>query len=109
VHLVASRLPAGTLSVSRISSALARFAYLAVTNMFAALRLLPISHREKDAEILTLRHQVRIVQEQPGNERVRFERAGNSPSMRRTTASHRLRRCRVPWPAPRRRVLHPDL
>lgn len=54
---------------------LVRFAYLAVTNTFAALRLLPMSGREKDAEILALRHQVRILQRQLGGERVRFERA----------------------------------
>ena len=33
-----------------------RFAYLAVSNTFAVLRLLPMSDREKDAEILALRH-----------------------------------------------------
>ena len=35
---------------------LLRLAYLGVTNMFALLRLLPISNRDKDAEILALRH-----------------------------------------------------
>ena len=35
---------------------LIRFAYLAVTNAFAALRLLPRSDRDKDIEILALRH-----------------------------------------------------
>jgi putative transposase len=49
--------------------------YLAVSNTFAALRLLPMSSREKDAEILALRHQVRISQRQSGSQRVRFEPA----------------------------------
>ena len=54
---------------------LVRFAYLAVANTFAALRLLPMSDREKDAEILALRHQIKILQRQLGGQRVRFERA----------------------------------
>jgi putative transposase len=39
---------------------LVRFAYLAVSNAFAALRLLPMSDRHKDVEILTLRHQITV-------------------------------------------------
>jgi hypothetical protein len=35
---------------------LLRLAYLGVTNVFALLRLLPMSSQEKDAEILALRH-----------------------------------------------------
>jgi len=54
---------------------LLRFAYLAVSNTFAVLRLLSMSDREKDAEILALRHQVRILQRQLGGQRVRFEPA----------------------------------
>ncbi|MEU0569206.1 hypothetical protein ABZ297_28035 [Nonomuraea sp. NPDC005983] len=34
---------------------LLRLAYLAVTNAFAALRLLPMGDRDKDVEILALR------------------------------------------------------
>jgi hypothetical protein len=34
---------------------LLRLAYLAVTNVFALLRLLPMSDRDKSAEILVLR------------------------------------------------------
>jgi hypothetical protein len=49
-----------------------RFAYMAVSNTFTVLRLLPTSGREKDAEILVLRHQVRILQRQLGGQRVRF-------------------------------------
>ena len=36
---------------------LLRLAYLGVTNVFAALRLLPMSDHAKDVEILALRHQ----------------------------------------------------
>ena len=35
---------------------LLRLTYLAVTNAFAMLRLLPMSDRAKDVEILALRH-----------------------------------------------------
>ena len=35
---------------------LRRLAYLAVTNTFTLLRLLPMSGRDKDIEILALRH-----------------------------------------------------
>ena len=51
---------------------LLRFAYLEVSNKFAVLRLLPMSDREKDAEILALRHQIRILQRQLDGQRVRF-------------------------------------
>jgi putative transposase len=37
---------------------LLRVVHLAVTNAFTALRLPPLSDREKDAEILPLRHQI---------------------------------------------------
>ncbi|MFI6505839.1 hypothetical protein [Nonomuraea typhae] len=43
---------------------LLRLAYLTVTNAFAALRLLPMSDRDKDVEILSLRHQVMVLQRQ---------------------------------------------
>ena len=51
---------------------LLRLAYLGVTNVFALLRLLPMSSRDKDAEILALRHQLSVVQRQLGPDRVRF-------------------------------------
>jgi transposase InsO family protein len=41
-----------------------RLAYLAVSNVFAVLRLLPVGEREKDVEILVLRHQVTVLQRQ---------------------------------------------
>jgi hypothetical protein len=50
---------------------LLRFAYLAVTNVFALPRLLPVSDRDKDAEILALRHQI-TVERQLGKARPRF-------------------------------------
>jgi hypothetical protein len=43
---------------------LLRLAYLGVTNALALLRLLRMSDRDKDAEILALRHQVTVLQRQ---------------------------------------------
>lgn len=43
-----------------------RLAYLAVTNTFAALRLLPMSDRGKDVEILAPRHQITVLDRQLG-------------------------------------------
>jgi transposase len=51
---------------------LLRLIYLSVTNVFAFLRLLPVSNRDKDVEILTLRHQVTILQRQLGTTRPRL-------------------------------------
>ncbi|MFG2785805.1 integrase core domain-containing protein [Streptomyces prunicolor] len=41
---------------------LLRLAYLAATNTFALLRLLPMNDRDKDIEILALRHQLLVLQ-----------------------------------------------
>jgi putative transposase len=54
---------------------LLRLAYLGITNAFALLRLLPGSDRDKDAEILALRHQLAVLQRQLGEQRIRFEPA----------------------------------
>ena len=54
---------------------LLRLAYLGVTNVFALLRLLPMSSQGKDAEILALRHQLLVLQRQLGPDRVRFASA----------------------------------
>jgi putative transposase len=54
---------------------LLRLAYLGVTNALALLRLLPMSDRDKDAEILVLRHQIMVLERQLGGGRVRFARA----------------------------------
>jgi hypothetical protein len=40
---------------------LPRLAYLTVANLFALLRFLPMSDRDKDTEILALRHQITVV------------------------------------------------
>jgi hypothetical protein len=45
---------------------LLRLADLAVTNTFALLRLLPMSDRDKDIEILALRHRLLVLQRQVG-------------------------------------------
>jgi putative transposase len=47
-------------------------AYLGVTNVFALLRLLPVSDRDKDVEILALRHQIAVLERQLGKTRPRF-------------------------------------
>ncbi|MDW6064049.1 integrase core domain-containing protein [Streptomyces sp. FXJ1.4098] len=54
---------------------LLRLAYLGVTNAFALLRLLPMSDRDKDAEILALRHQITVLERQLGDARLRFTRS----------------------------------
>jgi putative transposase len=51
---------------------LLRLAYLGVTNVFAMLRLLPMSDRDKDVEILALRHQITVLERQLDGKRVRF-------------------------------------
>jgi hypothetical protein len=50
----------------------ARPAYLCVTNVFALLRLFPVSDRDKDVEILALRHQITVLERQLGTTRPRF-------------------------------------
>jgi hypothetical protein len=46
-----------------------------VTNTFALLRLLPVNDRDKDVEILALRHQIAVLQRQLGAQQVRFTAA----------------------------------
>ena len=43
---------------------LLRLAYLTVTNTLSLIRPLPMSERDKEVEILVLRHQVAILQRQ---------------------------------------------
>jgi hypothetical protein len=43
---------------------LLRLAYLAVPNTFSLIRLLPMSERGKEIEILVLRHQLTVLQRQ---------------------------------------------
>ncbi|MFE2448882.1 integrase, partial [Streptomyces sp. NPDC059426] len=45
---------------------LLRLAYLTATNTLAFLRLLPMSDKDKDIEILILRHQLLVLQRQVG-------------------------------------------
>lgn len=54
---------------------LLRLAYLGIANAFALPRLPHGSDRDKDAEILALRHQLTELQRQLGGQRVRFEPA----------------------------------
>jgi transposase InsO family protein len=51
---------------------LLRLAYLGVSNVFSMLRLLPMSDRDKDLEILALRHQITVLERQLNGQRVRF-------------------------------------
>jgi hypothetical protein len=85
---------------------LLRLAYLAVTNGLALLRLLPISSRAKDVEILALRHQLTVLERQLGGERVRFNPADRAflaallhrlpaPCCTRSDSWFGLRRCCV--------------
>ncbi|MEU8876704.1 integrase core domain-containing protein [Streptomyces javensis] len=66
---------------------LLRLVYLGVTNAFAMLCLLPMTDRDKDAEILTLRHQITVLERQLGKDKLRF-----TPSDRAFLAAllHRL-------------------
>jgi putative transposase len=41
-------------------------------NLFSALRLLSAGDRDKDAEILALRHQITVLERQLGDRKVRF-------------------------------------
>ena len=51
---------------------LVRFVCLAVVHVFAVLRLLSMTDRERDVEIVALRHQSTILQRQFGGQRLRF-------------------------------------
>ena len=52
-----------------------RLAYLTAANAFAVLRLLPMTDRDKDTEILVLRHQMAVLERQLAGKRVRFTAA----------------------------------
>jgi putative transposase len=69
-----------------------RLAYLSVANVFAVLRLLPGNDRDKDAEILALRHQLAAAQRQLGRQKPR-----SSPADRALLAAllHHLPRPRL--------------
>jgi hypothetical protein len=61
----------GPRAAARWSAVMLRLAYLSVTNAFALLRLLRMSDRDKDAEILALRHQITVLERQLGMTRPR--------------------------------------
>jgi hypothetical protein len=54
---------------------LLRLTHLGVTNVFALLRLLPMSDQDKDAEILVLRHQITVLHRPLIPDKVRFAAA----------------------------------
>jgi putative transposase len=72
-----------------MAAVLLRLAYLSVTGVFGLLRLMPVSDRDKDVEIVALRHQITVLQRQLGTTRPRF-----SPGDRAFLAAllHRLPR-----------------
>ncbi|MFD0580238.1 hypothetical protein [Dactylosporangium darangshiense] len=47
--------------------------------MFAVLRLLPTNNRDRDIEVLVLRHQIMVLQRQLGNGKVRFDNGDRAP------------------------------
>ena len=57
----------------RSNRMLLRLSYLGVTDAFALLRLLPRSDHDKDIEILTLRHQIAVLQRQLDGQRIQFQ------------------------------------
>jgi hypothetical protein len=54
---------------------LLRLAYLGITNAFTLLRLLPGGDRDKDIEILSLRHQLAVLQRQLDGQPIRLHRS----------------------------------
>jgi hypothetical protein len=59
-----------------------RLAYLTVTNTFAVVRLLPNGDRDKDTEIVVLRHQIAVLERQlggPAADRAFYPRPGATP------------------------------
>ena len=57
---------------------LLRLAYLTAPNTFAMMRLVPMSDRDKDTEILVLRHQLAVLERQLSGEKVRFTGPGRA-------------------------------
>jgi putative transposase len=58
-----------------VAPCLCRKSHPGVTNVFALLRLLPVSDRDKEVEILALRHQIMVLERQLGKARPRFSLA----------------------------------
>jgi putative transposase len=59
-------------SLGEDPAVLRRLAYLGVTHALAMLRLLPMSDRAKDAEILALRHQLAVLERQLHGHKAQF-------------------------------------
>ncbi|MGW6357643.1 hypothetical protein ACWFR5_21305 [Streptomyces sp. NPDC055092] len=78
---------------------LIRFAYLAVTHAFAALRLLPMNARDKDIEILALRHQMTVLQRRLGPAKAAFRIEG--PAFLSAAADATVPRDPAPTATPR--------
>ena len=66
-----------------------RLTWLGVTNALALLRLLPVSNEDKDAEILTLRHQITIPERQPHGEKGSVHPADRGAARRPATPAAR--------------------
>ena len=81
---------------------LVRLTYLAVSNAFTALRLLPKSNRGKHIEILSLRHQIIVLQRQLAGARPAFEAADRAflTALLAPLARETLRHLRL--------IVHPD-
>lgn len=76
---------------------LLRLTYLTVTNAFATLRLLPASDRDKNIEILALRHQITVLQHQLDPKRPEFAPADRAflAALLRPLPQETLRRLRL--------------
>jgi len=78
---------------------LLRLAYLAMTNGLAMLRLLPTSNRDKDVEILALRHPITVLERQlhGRGHRVRFAPADRAllPALLHQLPRQALRQIRL--------------
>ena len=81
---------------------LVRLAYLAVSNAFSVLRLLPKGDREKDIEILSLRHQITVLQRQLAGTRPALDPADRAflAALLAPLPRESLRRLRL--------IVHPD-
>ncbi|MGP3924303.1 hypothetical protein [Streptomyces sp. 8N616] len=76
---------------------LLRLAFLGVTNAFAMLRLLPLSDRNKDIEIFSLRHQITVLERPIGKKRPRFDPSDRAflAALRHPLSMDVLRRLRL--------------
>jgi putative transposase len=58
---------------------LLKLASTGASNVSAVLRPLPMSERDKDLEILALRHQIAVLERQPDRQRLQFTQRWNAP------------------------------